>query len=97
LQKISEEVKRVQERQKAFFILGSLRAELAEAIPAVIARIILNYGARRFSVTITEVAESQETPRDTLWGHTCQSILCWRPPQGNISEYIYFYIYIAVL
>lgn len=61
---------------------------LPKLLPSVLARILLNALSRKYAVTITQVdaTYSERKRRRLLWGQEVESIMYWRPPQGNISK-----------
>lgn len=60
---------------------------LPKLLPSVLARILLNALSRKYAVTITQVdaTSSERKRRRLLWGQEVESIMYWRPPQGNVS------------
>lgn len=86
---IVKEINRVCECQGALYALSGWRSYITESVPAVFSRIALNYGSRKYAVALTEVAEGTCLgQRRTRWDHEVASLLCWRPPQGNISKFM---------
>lgn len=84
---VKDEIKKVRENQAPIFLIGSKRTFIVEALPSMLARIALNYWFRKFSVLLTEIVDNTNGKlQETQWGHRVDSILCWIPPQGNISN-----------
>lgn len=82
---IHNEIKRVRQNQGAVFTIGKNQTFIVETLPSVIARIILNFWTRKFSILLTEIVDNSDGAlRETRWGHTVLTFLCWKPPQANI-------------
>ncbi|KAM3967347.1 uncharacterized protein ACR2FA_011692 [Aphomia sociella] len=59
---------------------------LSRAVPAPLAKIALNALSRRYAVSYAQIdAPADARRRTTLWGHTLDYVIYWRPPQANIS------------
>ncbi|KAJ0178910.1 hypothetical protein K1T71_005685 [Dendrolimus kikuchii] len=59
---------------------------LTRALPSPIARLTLNLLSRRYAVSYAEInSPADAMQRTTLWGHTVDAVMYWRPPQANIS------------
>ncbi|KAI8424160.1 hypothetical protein MSG28_002750 [Choristoneura fumiferana] len=59
---------------------------LTRAVPSPLARLTLNLLSRRYAVSYAEInAPVGSRPRTTLWGHSIDGVVYWRPPQANIS------------
>lgn len=61
---------------------------LTRALPSPIARLTLNLLSRKYAVSYAEInSPADARPRTTLWGHTVDAVMYWRPPQANISKF----------
>ncbi|XP_063377233.1 uncharacterized protein LOC134664490 [Cydia fagiglandana] len=59
---------------------------LTRAVPSPLARLTLNLLSRKYAVSYAEISAPVDArPRTTLWGHTVDAVVYWRPPQANIS------------
>lgn len=73
-------------------ILQTKHCIMTKTLPSVIVGIILKYLSTKYSVSVTELmANEKNTRRVTSWGQEVTNLIYWRPPQANISKYIYIY------
>lgn len=77
------------ERQIAMYFLSQAQSNydfLTNVIPAFLMKIIINYLSKKFTVVIIEVTEPDfESKKMTLWEHSIESAIYFRPPQSNTS------------
>lgn len=94
IQKINKQISVNREKQVAMYFLSLAQSNydfLTRVIPAFWMKIILNYLSKKFTVAIIEVTEPDfESKKITLWGHSIESAIYFRPPQSNTSIELFF-------
>lgn len=74
---------------------------LTKMIPSSILGIYLRFLSRKYAISITEVnSRYSNVTQRTVWGQEVTSVIYWRPPQANSSDYISFnicFIYLLFL
>lgn len=89
IRKIDKTISVNREKQVAMYFLSLAQANydfLTRVIPAFWMKIILNYLSKKFTVAIIEVTEPDfDSKKVTLWGHSIESAVYFRPPQSNTS------------
>lgn len=80
------------EKQGMSHLLTMLQTKfgiLTMFLPSTVLSIYLKYLSRKYAVSVTEVTSRYpNVTQRTLWGHEVSSVIYWRPPQANTSEYI---------
>lgn len=89
VQRILNEARKTQPAiyQASLWQLG--RSRITRILPSLVVRLVLNYLTRRYAVALTHVAPKMwgGSHNRLIWGQEVHSVLYWRPPQANISEY----------
>ncbi|CAH1954269.1 unnamed protein product [Acanthoscelides obtectus] len=79
------------EKQGLSHLLTMLQTKfgiLTMFLPSTILSVYLKYLSRKYAVVVTEVTSRYPNVfQKTLWGQEVTSVIYWRPPQANTSEY----------
>lgn len=90
LRDIKASVAEARDRQIVSYLLTLAQLKydiITNALPAVWMKVLLNYLSRRFTVTLTEISETNPSCRYvTMWGDEIIDLIYFRPPQANIGK-----------